>query len=90
MINKEIGLAVSLKNIMLSLWLRTIFFKTYSLTSILVYHAQSIQFFIKLGQSDHYLDHYSHTRWWGHGSLWCHWGQERSFSLKRHQFLQTT
>ena len=47
-IHKDIGLAVSLKDIMLSLRLRTISFKIYSLTNIFVYRAQSIQFYIKL------------------------------------------
>ena len=51
-IHKDIGLAVSLKDIMLSLRLRTISFKTYSLTNIFVYRAQSIQFYIKLGHND--------------------------------------
>ena len=61
-IHKDIGLAVSLKDIMLSLRLRTISFKTYSLTNIFVYRAQSIQFYIKLGHNDRYLDHYSGTK----------------------------
>ena len=58
-------------------------FHTCSSSNIFRCHPQTIRYCIKLGQTDQYLDRYSHSKqWWGQMSWWGHWGQKRHFQRK--------
>ena len=85
---ENIEFATCMKNIRLRFALSDIF-HTCSSSNIFRYHPQAIQYCIKLGQSDQYLDHYSRHAQTMVGSE-VTMGSKRSFSPKRHQVLQNT